>query len=147
MQGSKGSQELALTPEGDQARFVGDTFFVSCSSQDPDLRVQGISWTHNGMLVSTDITQPVHVEMRGDGEAADILFQGVRNGDDGDYTCSGVLGGKRVQDSFALTVHNPVSFEDTPTVQAAVAGADFTLECRVKGEPPPVVTWKHQHVG
>ncbi|XP_063222076.1 roundabout homolog 2-like [Bacillus rossius redtenbacheri] len=70
-----------------------------------------------------------------------LHVEGVRPGDEGEYTCEAGNAAGALSASATLTVHTPPSIVDLPADVAAEEHGDAEFSCRVAGDPRPTVYW------
>ncbi|XP_067624927.1 neural cell adhesion molecule 2 isoform X2 [Eurosta solidaginis] len=155
---------LTLAPSTPSiTHFVNDSFIIFCKTVQKDVDVK---WKDPKGATRENAKGRVHIEKK-TGFLA-LVFEHIALTDKGNWTCeatltnnnnndasssaaaatiagdaSPTLGKRELKKSFELLVNQKISFDKTELVQSAGEGRDATVNCFVKGDPRPDVSWLH----
>ena len=133
------------------------SFFISCLPHalnapvaDSRVRARELRWQkyqappfgRGWVVMGSEPHERIHVEQSSDGRGLDLVFRSINPEDAGRYSCAATLDDIEEHEEFKLTVVEGISFDLTPKVQSVEVGTkEFTLVCKVTGNPEPQITW------
>nr|CAD7393998.1 unnamed protein product [Timema cristinae] len=119
------------TPPGNYTAQYGSNITLECSAVgNPPPRV---NWLKYGGSLPRNRTE-LH--------PGGLLLWNLEKGDEGTYVCGMNNGiGKRLKHVIMLYLQDPPEIVHEPKNSLVEEGGEVTMECVVKGSPPPLVTW------
>ncbi|XP_061465384.1 striated muscle preferentially expressed protein kinase isoform X2 [Rhineura floridana] len=127
-----------LAPLQDVVVGAGDAAIFECLvSGPPDVDVDWLWW---GRLLQPALLQ---CKMHFNGRKCKLLLTSVHEDDSGIYTCKLSTAKDELTCSAKLTVwpsHQPLFTRKLEAV-AVVEGRTARFDCKISGEPPPIITW------
>ncbi|ALC38009.1 CG33543 [Drosophila busckii] len=126
-----------LTPSTPSiTHFVNDSFIIFCRTVQKDIDTK---WRDPRGEARENTKGRVHIEKK-TGLLA-LVFEHISLDDKGNWTCE--LNEETAKKSFELLVNQKISFDKTELVQSVREGRDALVNCFVKGQPTPEVSWLH----
>ncbi|XP_045463107.1 roundabout homolog 2 isoform X2 [Harmonia axyridis] len=118
---------------------AGETALLQCGAPrghpEPNLL-----WKKDGQQLDVDSDRRMRIV-----DGGNLMINDVRQHDEGKYQCvAHNLVGSRESPPALLTVHVKPFFTKEPHDILAVQGERAKFECRVDGEPAPVVLWRRE---
>ncbi|KAM8715658.1 hypothetical protein ACLKA7_002671 [Drosophila subpalustris] len=132
--------DLILTPSTPSiTHFVNDSFIIFCKTVQKDIDTK---WRDPRGQTRENTKGRVHIEKK-TGLLA-LVFEHISLDDKGNWTCEMDSAAARdATKSFELLVNQKISFDKTEQVQSVREGRDAMVNCFVKGQPAPEVSWLH----
>ncbi|XP_034100241.1 neural cell adhesion molecule 2 isoform X1 [Drosophila albomicans] len=132
---------LTLTPSTPSiTHFVNDSFIIFCKTVQKDIDTK---WRDPRGQTRENTKGRVHIEKK-TGLLA-LVFEHISLDDKGNWTCEmdPAAAAREPTKSFELLVNQKISFDKTELVQSVREGRDALVNCYVKGQPAPEVSWLH----
>ncbi|XP_034473648.1 neural cell adhesion molecule 2 [Drosophila innubila] len=131
---------LILTPSTPSiTHFVNDSFIIFCKTVQKDIDTK---WRDPRGQTRENTKGRVHIEKK-TGLLA-LVFEHISLDDKGNWTCEmDSAAAREATKSFELLVNQKISFDKTEQVQSVREGRDAMVNCFVKGQPAPEVSWMH----
>ncbi|KAL7740609.1 hypothetical protein ACLKA6_009492 [Drosophila palustris] len=131
---------LILTPSTPSiTHFVNDSFIIFCKTVQKDIDTK---WRDPRGQTRENTKGRVHIEKK-TGLLA-LVFEHISLDDKGNWTCEmDSAAAREATKSFELLVNQKISFDKTEQVQSVREGRDAMVNCFVKGQPAPEVSWLH----
>lgn len=142
MAGAQSFGLLSLQPSSEQIyKPAGDSVFVTCKPDDSAQTVEQLQWTGPSGDVSSSSDARIHSEV---GLTCDkcssLIVSKVQNGDEGVYSCNGIIDGNDESATFELKIYEAIKIE-ADKEQSFEEYSDALVKCMVTGEPKPIVDW------
>ncbi|XP_067624373.1 limbic system-associated membrane protein [Eurosta solidaginis] len=130
---------LSLSPS-DQSlvRYTNDSLIVQCRSETPESQLQ---WRSPKGEIIKEHKGRIHIEQNESAQTK-IVFTHILLGDKGKWICQDASGAK-TEKSFELIVYQKITFTENSTILTVKEGEKAVIQCEVKGEPQPNVTWHY----
>ncbi|XP_036359348.1 roundabout homolog 2 isoform X7 [Octopus sinensis] len=116
---------------------IGDTAILKCRPPRGEPPPHVI-WRKDASSLTTDS----RITMEDEG---DLILSSIEKSDGGDYTCVAVnKAGERESKIAKLTVYEKPRITIQPQDKIVEKGKNVELECRARGDPKPVITWRRE---
>lgn len=128
--------DFKVNPE-DTMVAVGDTAILKCQPPrgEPEPRV---IWRKDGSRLTTNS----RITLEQDG---DLMISSIEKVDAGEYTCVAVnKAGESESQTAKVTVYEKPRITIQPKDKVVEKGKNVELECRARGDPKPVITWRRE---
>lgn len=140
-------RELQVKPDGDShTRGTGVSIVFTCevtAGLDIGKDSYNLQWFHNNNEITDKTTSRMYVEDEPP-NVRKLYITRIENSDKGKYRCTGLINGDKQEKVFELNLFKDITFDHAPLEQHPAIHTDTLIECRVSGQPPPEISWRHK---
>ncbi|KAJ8915925.1 hypothetical protein NQ315_015540 [Exocentrus adspersus] len=125
------------------SKEVGGSVAVSCrpKADDPSL-VTAFEWRDpKNRRIEYNRANPMYVRDLADEPGIVLIFSSLTENQSGKYTCYASYSADQISASVEIKTYEDINFVDAPENQYPIIGKEYTVKCKVKGNPPPLIDW------
>lgn len=138
--------KLEIQPNSKEIqKKVGEKLAITCRPNVPDPQLlTNWEWRDpkNRRIEGSDKSQPISVQALPSEPGLVLMFARLTENQEGVYTCNANYAvTEKLSESIKLTTYEAIEFVNAPENQYPIAGEDFKILCKVKGNPSPIIDW------
>lgn len=130
-------------------KAVGENLALTCKPivRDPRLITQ-LEWLdpkNRRIGSSRENNNNIYVQTFPGESGSMLIFPKITENADGVYTCTAMYANSQeLKANVTVETYEEITFVDAPANQYPINGKDYTIKCKVQGNPPPTVDWYKQ---
>ncbi|XP_049826206.1 fasciclin-2 isoform X2 [Aethina tumida] len=124
-------------------KAIGTSLALTCrpKAEKPNLVTQ-LEWRdQNGRKIESIRSNPLYTSPLTGEPGILLIFASLTENQGGTYTCQANYASETIRAEVPVRTYVDIDFVDAPESQYPVVGTDYTVKCKVIGNPSPTIDW------